>query len=455
MAGRRQPRGIMNPEFRRLLWLEATPQRLWLIPVALLGATLVLDRAIPAAIPAAALLAFAALTIVWGARQARAAVIDEVRAHTWDIQRMSALSAWPMTWGKLAGATLMPWYAGFVCLGVHAAYRGERDLEEVAGASLVLILAALVAQAVALTTALVGVHRERGQRTRLGTPLVLLLLALVVPTTFGLAMPDGAAAAPAAINWYGWQVSTMPFLLVLLALLAGWAVLGAYRSMCIELQIRTTPWAWLGFALFLALLVAGLAPPPAPAALAGLGSTTALYATLLAYVAGFAFARDPVQYRRVLQALAEGRVRRALEELPLWLSSVLFALGFALAAALFGSDPAISNERPDNLGVVALAVVVMAVRDLALLTWLSFRDGSRRAELVTLVSIAMLNRVIPATLAFAGLDGVAGLVHPPLFDAPLTACAILLVHVVVACMLASAAWRRAMPVLNSPGDRRS
>lgn len=445
----------MNPEFRRLLWLEATPQRLWLIPAALLGATLVLDRALPAAIPTAALLAFAALTIVWGARQARAAIVDELRAHTWDIQRMSALSAWPMTWGKLAGATLMPWYAGLVCLGVHAAYRAEREPADLATTALALVFAALLTQALALTTALVGAPRERAQHRRLGTPLLLLLLALVVPTTFGLALPDNLGAPPATIAWYGWQVARMPFLLALLALFAGWAVLGAYRSMCIELQIRTTPWAWLAFVSFLALLVTGLAPAPSPPVLTGLCSSAALYAALLAYVAGFAFARDPVQYRRVLQALAERRPRRALEALPLWLSTVLFAFGLALAAALLGADPAISNERPDNLGGVALAVVVMALRDLALLACFSFRDPSRRAELATLVTIAMLNRVLPAALAFLGFDGLAGLAHPPLYEAPLTACAILLAHAVVACVLAGAAWRQAMPVLNSPGDRRS
>ena len=58
-----------------------------------------------------------------------------------------------------------------------------------------------------------------------------------------------------------------------------------------------------------------------------------LVAALLAYVAGFAFARDPVQYRRLLQAWRDGHGRRVVEDLPLWLSSIGLALACALAAA--------------------------------------------------------------------------------------------------------------------------
>lgn len=69
----------MNPELRRLLWLEATAQRLWLIPLALIGTSFVLGRAVPALVPGGAMLGFVATTILWGASQARNAVLDEVR----------------------------------------------------------------------------------------------------------------------------------------------------------------------------------------------------------------------------------------------------------------------------------------------------------------------------------------------------------------------------------------
>ncbi|MEQ8230840.1 MAG: hypothetical protein RKL32_03940, partial [Gammaproteobacteria bacterium] len=362
----------MNPELRRLLWLEATAQRLWLIPLALIGTSFVLGRAVPALVPGGAMLGFVATTILWGASQARNAVLDEVREHTWDIQRMAALSAWSMTWGKLLGATLMPWYAGAIWLGILFGWRGERDLGEFAITALALVLAALLAQALALTSAIVTAHRVRDQRARLSIALALLLLALVLPPTFALVVPPGSLLPVAAVTWFGHAVATTTFMLTLLALLAAWAVLGAYRAMCIELDIRTTPWAWLAFVLFLALLLAGLAPPPQPALIPALCSAAALFAALLAYVAGFAFARDPVQVRRVLHALADGDARRALEALPLAASSLAIALAFGLIATLGGADAALSNERADNLGGVALAFALFALRDLALLAAFSY-----------------------------------------------------------------------------------
>ena len=89
----------MNPELRRMFWLEVSLQRLWLIPAVILGTALLLRQsgAGPAFVHGLAMFGFVVLTVIWGARQAANAVLDEVREHTWEIQRMSALSPWSMT----------------------------------------------------------------------------------------------------------------------------------------------------------------------------------------------------------------------------------------------------------------------------------------------------------------------------------------------------------------------
>lgn len=51
--------------------------------------------------------------------------------------------------------------------------------------------------------------------------------------------------------WWGRDNARVDFVLGSALVFAGWAVLGAYRVMCQELQVRTTPWAWLVFSLFL------------------------------------------------------------------------------------------------------------------------------------------------------------------------------------------------------------
>lgn len=73
------------------------------------------------------------------------------------------------------------------------------------------------------------------------------------PYAGGSAHAPGALVRPGAIT--GGLIfpirARVDFVLGSALVFAGWAVLGAYRVMCQELQVRTTPWAWLVFSLFL------------------------------------------------------------------------------------------------------------------------------------------------------------------------------------------------------------
>ena len=58
-------------------------------------------------------------------------------------------------------------------------------------------------------------------------------------------------------SWWGREVEGWRFALGTSVLFASWAVFGAYRLMCQELQVRTTPWGWAAFVLFLAWYLSG------------------------------------------------------------------------------------------------------------------------------------------------------------------------------------------------------
>ena len=124
----------LNPEFRRNLWIELRLHRLLAMPimVGLVAAlTLSLDESYEI-LRYIALAGFYGVVYIWGSRRAAAAVADEVNARTWEMQRMSALGAWQMTWGKLFGSTAFVWYAGLMILAalVSASVAGgARSLE--------------------------------------------------------------------------------------------------------------------------------------------------------------------------------------------------------------------------------------------------------------------------------------------------------------------------------------
>ena len=110
----------MNPELRRNLWLQFSPGRLLLAPICL-GLVLVSVWIVAFHVyNVVALLSEATyylLAVLWGTRRAGDLMAEEVAQRTWDAQRMSALGAWQMTWGKLVGGTSYVWYASGIALG--------------------------------------------------------------------------------------------------------------------------------------------------------------------------------------------------------------------------------------------------------------------------------------------------------------------------------------------------
>jgi hypothetical protein len=114
------------------------------------------------------------------------------------------------------------------------------------------------------------------------------------------------------------------------------------------------------------------------------------------------------------------------------------------AALWLGSAPHITNERPDNLGPVALAFAFMMLRDVALLHFFSFRARAARGETTTLIYMAILDFLLPAILIQLGLRGVAHLVMPASFETPYFAAAVFAAHAAIAGTLAVAAYRRSV-----------
>lgn len=437
----------MNPELRRNLWLEFTVHRALLVP-GLIVAIAFVGRDVLGPLAAAG---FVGLTGIWGARQAALSVIDEVRERTWDIQRMCALEPWTMTWGKLLGSGFVAWYGGAVCLALYLASGGPGIAASRWQTAALLVAGAIALHGAAMTAALVSTRLETRVSSRAGNTAFVVLLVIVLFKLLNVFDAD------ARIEWYGAAWPSLAFWATSAAAFAVWGVTGAYRAMCTALQVRTVPWLWLAFALFLAayLLGFGEASEPSRAALPGFVSLTALASLVLSYVAAFLSVRDPVEFRRVARALGDGRVRRALEELPLWTSSAALALAAGTTCAMIGSDPYVTNARADNLGVAALALCLAMVRDIALLCYFSFRGRTQRAAQTTLVYIVVLYGLLPKVLDLIGLEGLRQFVLPRIFDTPGFAVAVFFVQAALASALAVHAWRRAMPALSPPGDRRS
>jgi hypothetical protein len=432
----------MNPEFQRNLWLEAGPRRLaWagFALAAIYGATLLIgeDRPIQA-LGIAGMLVFAATGLLWGPRIAGRAVGDEVAQRTWDFQRLSALEPWDMTWGKLFGATSLSWLAAISGLVLVAL---ATLVEEGAGQAPQIVVgglgAAVLLQAGSLALALVGVRRARAEGRSaafrftfgglIGLGLVLAAIGRTAPTGLGLGTSLGSLLGGGGMeHWWGLAIPMGWFIALSLAAFAAWSMVGAWRLMRLELQMRNLPWAWPLFVVFAGIWAAGLAGD-AGTAWAAAGVVFAA----CAYAAMFAEPAERVRLRGFGAMAMAGDWRGAAYDVPAAIAPVALA-----AVAVVGIATTAGGGGPG--GGFALAAFAFLVRDLGIVAY--FRLGPRPGRGDFGAAVALFLAYFVGGVVGGNFGAAGGLaLFIPSADAPMVS---VLSGAAMAAVVWALAWRR-------------
>lgn len=387
----------INPEFRRNLWIEFSTWRLIAMPVVL-GLLLLGGHAMAGreGLDAAAVGGLIALTVIWGTRQAAGAVSDEVRAGTWDAQRMSSLGPWTMTWGKLLGVTAYTWYGAAFCV-LAVLLTGQTGPAE----TLNMLLTAVTAQAAAFFIGLlVQQTTERGGADRLsiGTAQVL-----AIGVALWLVSRDWYWSGETVL-WWSLAIDGRVFVLVSQGLVLVWVLAGIHALMRSELRYPPQPWTWLAFLIFAPVYAAGFANAmmvaewakalvavpivPLLAALGTLGGLTLLSALVVP--------QSSVTLRRWLAAPtpARGRPRGLLTEAPAFALALAMTLGTAAALGVVW----LGAPSPTWLPVTVASGLLFLLRDLAVVLTLTLDAPPRRGPLGALLALAVLYGLLPMAL---------------------------------------------------------
>ena len=430
----------MNAEFRRNLWLELSTHRLVAMPVAL---ALVLalvhamsDERLESVAATSAWIA-AAFLGVWGVRSAAESVGDEMRARTWDAQRMSALGPWEMAWGKLVGSAAFAWYGGLISLvALLAAAPGTWKHSALKVAALI-VAASVLGQACAGLAGLVAA-RKGHSRGGVGVWFLVLLVVLAGPVV-GLVSTIEAGA-----RWWGGTYDPVSFTLASAVCFAAWAVLGFYRAMCTELQVRTTPWAYAAFNVFLTVYLAGFWQASDADSVRGWYALLVcglIVASTLTYVQLFSEPTGVIVFRRIQVMFDRGELRRALEESPCWpVSFALAAIASALIALLL--DTRWTEGHPlHGLSVAAIPAFFLLARDVGIFLVFAFARQPRRVEAAAIFYMVLLYGIVPGLLHAAELKGLAELVLPPVLTSPGKATLVAAAQALIAAGLVAWRWR--------------
>jgi hypothetical protein len=429
----------VNPEFRRNLWLELTPHRLVAMPLLLVLVLALVyaasDDKMTSVAVAAGIIA-AGLLGVWGTRSSADCVIEEVRARTWDAQRMSAIGPWAMTWGKLLGAASFAWYGGLMALAAVLAASPAGWAHPAAKVVALIAAAALLLQCVACLAGISAARKGYARQGSVGAWLIVLLLVALGP---GIGF---VSSEHAPVAWWGERYGAMNLMLASTACFAAWAAFGVYRTLCGELQVRTTPWAFAAFALFLTAYVAGFWVVPGaglPQARNAVLIAGLLVAGILTYVQLFAEQTGVIVFRHVQVRLARREWRRALEEMPCWPVGFALASVFCILGVLL-LPPVLLDAR--ELVLAPLPLTLLLARDICIFLFFAFGRLPRRVEAATLFYLGILYLLAPWLLSAAGSKALADLVLPPVFLAPGKAAVVAAVQAALAAALVVWRWRR-------------
>lgn len=397
----------MNPEFERNVWLELTPMRLGVLCIVLVLAFFAAALTDGFASPGwMARSLYLIVVVIWGARNAARSVVGEIHQHTWDSQRLSALGAGTMMWGKLFGSTVLNWTGGAVCLAVIVADTADRagPLQALSEA-VYWIAMGVIAQATSLLASLVAARR-RQSHTQFEVFLYHLAGLLAAAAVWLIADPSGVSIGlfprEGTVLWWGQPVPVRAFLLTSLAVFAGWILTGCYRQMRLELKMTNGPYLWLVFLGFLAVYMAGFA-----AATPGHDIMTvrlflaAVAMADLAYITVILEPKSRVQLRWLGSELGRGHLNAVFQRLQNWMMAYLLALLLAAALILH------IGLQGDGTGQATAATILgFLTRDLGIVVLMNLLARRRGGDWMAIAVLVLLYALMPPIMS--GLHYDAG-----------------------------------------------
>jgi hypothetical protein len=400
----------LNPEFQRQLQLEFSQARFMGVPLILgviFALTYIIDDYHFAAVTAqSALGLFLLMVAFWGARQAVDSVLEEQRSHTWDTQRLSALDPWTMVVGKLLGSTLVVWYGGAICLVTYAL--SAPNTGSFIWVSGYAITSGLLVQSVSLMLSLIALRKGQTNSNSVIIGLAILSAFTIGAWILPLSQNPQALQNTPDATWYGLNTSVQFLTLITVCVALFWCVVGNYRLMAQELRIRTLPWVWLAFALFLIVYTGGFIPADR---FGNAFFTMAFIICLtLSYLAVFTEHHEPMRIKRLFTYINEQNWWRSAEELPLW--CVTFVLACLLALPLSLTQP----ETVDKLHIYPISILLLLLRDIGIFLFFNYGKNPQRAFSLTLLSLILLYGVFPGIFTAAKQEWLVVLFFPLVAD---------------------------------------
>lgn len=416
---------ILNSEIRKYFWQDFSLQRMIAMPAVLslilLFITLTANKNEDRAIVATMLFIYFIIILFWGGYKAACAVIEEVKDNTWDYQKLSSVSPWSLTFGKLFGSTLYNWYGGIIILAILGFYSlYSQSILQVSYNLIMLVLVGVFCHAVALLASIQSLRTQRSYK-RLHT-VSYLIIALTIsmfffPSKGSLYGFPIKSYMSSTTHWFHFEVPETLFLLVSLSCFLFWTVIAIYRLMREELKFRNIPWVWGLFVIFAMIYVTGFIFNPHKYSagsvrfLSGFSLGMAFtFGVISIYLMYFADTINITRYRILWNSIKSKNLIKSGESLPRWVVS--FVITFIVGGVICISELVQNGVGVEHVIVSVITLLLFVLRDACILHYFKFAVNNQRASLATLFYLSMLYILVPALFMAAESKFLAKMFFP-------------------------------------------
>jgi len=418
-----------NPELKRNIWLELTPNRLITMPFVLAAIFYLTYLSednfykFMEKLRTMSVVAFGLIVFIWGTKLASESVITEVNDKTWDSQRLTSISPSDMSIGKLFGSTLYTWYGGFFCAGAYiisALYLPDSPIR--LKFLLITVLASLLGHAFSLNFSLIEIRKNRDKEKIRTTFFFLVGPVLIFSLVSGFlfsGLTGFIRKAEIPVSWLGLDFSYSDFMLFSVIFFLLWSIIGVYRNMRTEFQMTNGPYVWLTFLISFMIYLSGFLSnaedlDPVKHGIIALYISYAV-GVLITYFMVFSEPKQIVEFRFLADKAKKGLWKEVGDNLPLWFLSLGVTVILCVAVLILSllSTPIEIKGQGEHLpAFYALNVLCFMIRDISLLLYVNLKKDARRADIATVVYLVILYGLVPSILGMSGLKNLLPMFVP-------------------------------------------
>lgn len=410
-----------SAEIRKSYYLSTSVHRLVLTPLVLFAFFIIGYKFNGMhSVAYVSIILYSLITIYYGGLCAASSFSQELGLKTWDNIRLSSLSAWDVTLGKLFGSTLFAWYGGLLALtGLLTAMALHGFTVTYLVDVFLLLIAGLLVQAMAMVIDLQSLQTAKGGRSIVTSVLVLLIAFLLannmivslVSLDLTAILKKNTTAKPLSdVVWYQHNWSALMFALASSVSFLLWFITAAHRRIKEVLHCKQyAPWVWACFLLYLIVYLNGfpntLSNQPMPQVkyqMAFAVSALSTYA-VLAYETN-----EVIRYRLLWKFYQNRQWRHFAENIPLWWVSFSFTIISTLLILSVNTD----KTHSVSLSVALISGTLFILRDVGVILYFGLSAKIKHTRLLSVIYLLILYFLLPIFLTSIGLENAAQAFYP-------------------------------------------